>query len=135
MQDMEYQSNDLGKIQIADEVIQVIAGLAASEVEGVVEMSGGGFTDNLLGRKNLSKGVKVSFGDEDKTCIIDLSVVLDFGINIPDVSMQIQEHVKQAVESMTGLDVVQVNVHVSAIALYTDKQKETVEVAVEKRPR
>ncbi|GMA52399.1 alkaline-shock protein [Alicyclobacillus contaminans] len=135
MQDMEFQSNDLGKIQIADEVIQVIAGIAASDVDGVVELSSGGFTENLLGRKHPSRGVKVTFADEDKSCTIDLSVVLGFGVNIPDVSLRIQESVKQAVEGMTGLDVMQVNVHVSAIAFQTDKQKDPVEAVVDKRTR
>jgi uncharacterized alkaline shock family protein YloU len=138
MHDMEFEGNDFGKIQIADEVIQVIAGLAASEVEGVAGMSGsfaGGLTESLLGRKNLAKGVKVTFGEEDKTCVIDLSVVLDFGVNIPEVSIRVQEHVKQTVESMTGLEVVRVNVHVSAIALQHEKSKDAVEIAPERRAR
>jgi uncharacterized alkaline shock family protein YloU len=138
MQDMEYQSTELGKIQIADEVIQIIAGLAAGEITGVVDMSGsfaGGLTESLLGRKNLSKGVKVQFGEEEKTCIIDLSVVLDFGVNIPSVCLKVQEHVKQAVEGMTGLDVLSVNVHVSAIAFQSDKDKEVIEATHDKRFR
>ena len=136
MQDMEFQSTELGRIQIADEVIQVIAGLAASEVDGVVEMSGGfagGITESLLGRKNLHKGVKVTFGEEDKTCEIELSLVLDFGANIPTVSLQVQEHVKQAVESMTGLDVIRVNVQVVAVAIHNEKSKEVGELPPEKR--
>lgn len=136
MHDMDFQSTDLGKIQIADEVIQIIAGLAASEVQGVVDMTGsftGGLTESLLGRKNLSKGVKVQFGEEDKTCIIDLSVVLDFGVNIPTVSTEVQEHVKRAVEGMTGLEVVNVNIHVSAIVFQQPKGKDSVEVVSEKR--
>lgn len=138
MQDMEYQSNDLGKIQIADEVIQVIAGLAASEIAGVADMSGtfaGGITESLLGRKNFSKGVRVNFGEEDKTCSIELSLMLDFGINIPDVCMLVQEHVKQAVESMTGLHVLSINVHVSAVALQSEKTKELPEGQADKKLR
>jgi uncharacterized alkaline shock family protein YloU len=138
MHDMDYQSTDLGKIQIADEVIQIIAGLAASEVDGVVDMTGsfaGGLTESILGRKNLSKGVRVVFGEQDKTCTIDLSVVLDFGVNIPEVSTSVQEHVKRAVEGMTGLEVMNVNVHVSAIAFPPVKGKESVEIVGEKRPR
>lgn len=129
MQDMEFQSNDLGKIQIADEVIQIIAGLAASEVEGVVDMTGsfaGGLTESLLGRKNLSKGVRVEFEDEEKSCSIGLSVVLDFGISIPRTCMQVQEHVKSAVEGMTGLNVTTVNIHVTAIRI-RDEIKELPE--------
>ncbi|MCF8563593.1 Asp23/Gls24 family envelope stress response protein [Alicyclobacillus tolerans] len=138
MQDMEFQSTELGKIQIADEVIQIIAGLAASEIEGVADMTGtfaGGITESILGRRNFSKGVRVQFGEEDKTCLIDLSVVLDFGVKIPEVCMMVQEHVKQAVESMTGLEVVTVNIHVTAVALQSEKGKEIVELPSEKRTR
>jgi len=138
MQDMEYHSSELGKIQIADEVIQVIAGLAASEIAGVADMSGsfaGGLTESLLGRKNFSKGVRVQFGEEDKTCAIDLSVMLEFGVNIPEICMIVQENVKQAVESMTGLHVAAVNVHVSAVAMQTEKVKEPIDVQPEKRLR
>ncbi|RIV23005.1 Asp23/Gls24 family envelope stress response protein [Alicyclobacillaceae bacterium I2511] len=123
----DYPTTDLGKIQIADEVIQIIAGLAAGEITGVTDMSGsfaGGITESLLGRKNLSKGVKVTFGDEGKSCTIDLAIVLDFGVNIPQTCVQIQEHVKQTVEGMTGLEVIAVNVHVSAVAFQSDKAKD-----------
>lgn len=126
MQDMEFQSSDLGKIQIADEVIQIIAGLAASEIEGVVDMTGsfaGGLTESLLGRKNLAKGVRVDFHDEEKACSIDLSLVLDFGINIPQTCMQVQDHVKSAVEGMTGLNVTTVNVHVTAIRVHGETKE------------
>lgn len=136
MQDMEFQATELGKIQIADEVIQIIAGLAATEVVGVADMSGsraGGLTESLLGRKNFAKGVRVNFGEEDKTCNLDLYVVLDFGINIPTVCMNIQEHVKQAIEGMTGLDVTGVNIHVAGVLFETDKGKE--ETAADKRVR
>jgi uncharacterized alkaline shock family protein YloU len=128
MQDMEFHSNELGKIQIADEVIQIIAGLAATEIEGIADMSGsfaGGLTESLLGRKNLSKGVNVEFGEGDRSCAIDLSVVLDFGTNIPEVCLRVQEHVKQAVEGMTGLDVGNVNVHVTGVMFPSEKGKET----------
>jgi len=127
VQDMNFQSNELGKIQIADEVIQIIAGLAATEVEGVADMSGtfaGGLTESLLGRKNLSKGVRVEFSEGDRTCSIDLSVVLQFGVNIPEVSYNIQEHVKRAIEGMTGLDVAAVNVHVTGVLLPNEKGKD-----------
>ncbi|QSO45878.1 Asp23/Gls24 family envelope stress response protein [Alicyclobacillus mengziensis] len=126
MQDMEFQSNDLGKIQIADEVIQIIAGLAASEIDGVVDLTGsfaGGLTESLLGRKNLAKGVRVDFQDEEKACSIGLSLVLDFGINIPQTCIQVQEHVKSAVEGMTGLNVTMVNVHVTAIRVHGENKE------------
>ncbi|MCL6593119.1 MAG: Asp23/Gls24 family envelope stress response protein [Alicyclobacillus sp.] len=138
MHDMEYPATELGKIQIADEVIQIIAGLAACEVDGVVDMSGsfaGGLTESLLGRKNLSKGVKVTFGEGDKSCSLDLSVVIAFGVHIPDLSVAVQEHVKRTVESMTGLAVTAVNVHVAAVALPAEKGKEALELTGERRPR
>lgn len=138
MQDMEYESTELGKIQIADEVIQIIAGLAASEVQGVAGMSGsfaGGLTESLLGRKNMSKGVKVEFTDGDRACTIDLSVVLEFGVNIPDVCLTVQEHVQQAIETMTGLQVSGVHIHVSGVTFHHDKVKEPTDSAVEKKQR
>lgn len=137
MQDMEFQATSMGKIQIADEVLQVIAGLAASEVPGVVGMSGsfaGGLTEQLLGRKNLSKGVKVEFAEEDRACVVDVSVVLDFGVNIPDVCMSVQENVQQAIESMTGLEVKAVHVHVSAVAFNQEKGQDKAKDVTELPP-
>jgi len=136
MQDVDFQTSDLGKIQIADEVIQIIAGLAASEVDGVVDMTGsfaGGLTESLLGRKNLSKGVRVTFEEGEKSCSVGLSLVLDFGVNIPDTCQEVQEHVKRAVEGMTGLDVTGINVHVTAVR-FQSEAKELPE-AGDKRPK
>jgi uncharacterized alkaline shock family protein YloU len=140
MQDMEFQSTEFGKIQIADEVIQIIAGLATSEVLGVAGMSGsfaGGITESILGRKNLSKGVKVVFSEGDKSCAIEVSVVLDFGVSIPEVSLRIQERVKLAIESMTGLDVLSVHVHVVGVTFQADKLREASEMTAipERRSR
>ena len=108
--------NTLGSIRIADEVVEVIAGLAASEVEGVVGMSGGivGDLANMLGRnKNLSKGVKVEVGEHEVA--VDLFIVVEYGVSIPDVALSVQEAVKEAIESMTGLKVVEANVHVQGV--------------------
>ncbi|WP_407308310.1 Asp23/Gls24 family envelope stress response protein [Desulfosporosinus sp. SB140] len=108
--------NSLGSIRIADEVVEVIAGLAASEVEGVVGMSGGlvGDLAHMLGRnKNLSKGVKVEVGEHEVA--VDLFIVVDYGVSIPDVAFKVQEAVKEAIESMTGLKVVEANVHVQGV--------------------
>lgn len=108
--------NSLGSIRIADEVVEVIAGLAASEVEGVVGMSGGlvGDLANMLGRnKNLSKGVKVEVGEHEVA--VDLFIVVEYGVAIPDVALNVQEAVKEAIESMTGLRVVEANVHVQGV--------------------
>ncbi|ATY84403.1 Asp23/Gls24 family envelope stress response protein [Kyrpidia spormannii] len=115
---------ELGSIRIANEVIEVIAGLAAVEVPGVAGMSGGvvGGIAELLGRKNLSKGVKVEVGQ--KQCAVDVSIVAEYGARIPDVAGAIQENVKRAIETMTGLEVVEVNVHVLGVAFRQEEKAE-----------
>lgn len=116
------ERNELGDVRIANEVVAVIAGLAAVEVEGVAGMSGGiaGGIAEMLGRKNLAKGVKVEVGEAQAA--IDLYVVVDFGVRIPDVSWQIQENVKRAIETMTGLEVVEVNVHVQGVHFHQEER-------------
>ncbi|MDW7728842.1 MAG: Asp23/Gls24 family envelope stress response protein [Bacillota bacterium] len=108
-------STELGMVRIADEVVSIIAGLAASEIKGVSSMSGGigGGIAEVLGRRNLSKGVKVDVGAEDAK--IDIFIIVEYGERIPDVSWNIQESVKKAVETMTGLKVTYVNVHVQGV--------------------
>lgn len=114
----------LGSIRIADEVVKVIAGLAAIEVKGVAGMSGGivGGIAEMLGRKNLAKGIKVEVGE--KEAAVDLYVIMDYGIRIPDIAAQIQESVKSAVERMTGLVVVEVNVNVQGVAFASESREE-----------
>ncbi|MTK11222.1 MAG: Asp23/Gls24 family envelope stress response protein [Clostridiaceae bacterium] len=109
---------DMGIVKISDEVVGVIAGLATTEVKGIVGMSAslvGGITQILTGKKNLSKGVKVTVGEN--SAAIDLYVVVEYGIRIPDVALEVQESVRKAVESMTGLDVSAVNVHVQNVMI------------------
>lgn len=104
-----------GSVRIANEVVGVIAGLAAMEVKGVYGMSGGmvdGITE-LLKKKNLSKGVRVEVGE--KEAAIDLSIIVEYGTKIPEVAVAVQENVKRAIESMTGLTVVEVNVHIQGV--------------------
>jgi len=113
---MEKSESALGTIRIADEVVEIIAGLAASQVEGVAGMSGGlvGDIAEMLGRgKNLSKGVKVEVGEEE--AIVNLYLIVDYGVSIPEVSLKVQAAVKEAIESMTGLKVVETNVHVQGV--------------------
>lgn len=119
----EEQTN-LGSIRIADEVVKIIAGLAATEVPGIAGMSGGvvGGITELLGRKSLAKGVKVEVGE--KEAAVDLYVVVDYGIRIPDVSAKIQENVKKAIEAMTGLTVVEVNVNIQGVAFSSEVKDE-----------
>ncbi len=111
----EERRNELGELKIANEVVGIIAGLAATEIKGVAGMSGGiaGGIAELLGRKNLSKGVKVEVGEHETA--VDLFVVVDYGFNIPEVSKEMQENVKRAIEVMTGLDVVEVNIHILGV--------------------
>lgn len=108
----EFERTDLGNIQIAPEVIEIIAGLATIEVEGVAGMSGGfvGGIVELLGRKNLSKGVKVEVGQREAA--VDVSIIVEYGTKIPEVATNIQNNVKRSIEMMTGLQVIEVNVHI-----------------------
>ena len=108
-------ATEMGDIRISEEVIAIIASVAAMEVEGVAGMSGGiaGGIAEILGRKNLSKGVKVEVGE--KEAAIDVYVIIEYGSRIPEVSWNVQEKVKQRVEVMTGLNVVEVNIHIQGI--------------------
>ena len=116
--------SELGAIRIADEVVSIIAGLAATEIDGVSSMSGGiaGGIAEALGRKNLSKGVKVEVGEEETA--VDLYLIVRYGTRIPDVAWSVQENVKKAIESMTGLKVVKVNVHVQGVSFPQQKADE-----------
>lgn len=112
-EEIALQSNS---IKIADDVVAVIAGVAVSEVQGVFEMSGGfagGISEVLSGKKNLAKGIKVEV--DDKTAKIDVNIIVEYGTRIPDVAFEIQNKVKKAVETMTGLSVTEVNVHVQGV--------------------
>ena len=117
-----------GKITFANEVVAIIAALAASEVKGIAGMSGGvveGFAERL-GRKNLTKGVKVEVGNEEAA--VDVYVIVDYGVKIHNVAYEIQDTVKKAIETMTGLRVVEVNVYVQGVAVEKDiKEKEPKE--------
>lgn len=122
------EHNDVGSIRIADEVVGIIAGLAATEVPGVAGMSAGlvGGIAEMLGKKNLAKGVKVEVGEREAA--IDLYVIVEYGVRIPDVALTVQENVKRAIESMTGLDVVEVNVHVQGVGFGQENKDEDIRV-------
>lgn len=115
MEEIENISDDFGTVKISEEVVAIIAGVAATEVPGVAGMSGGiaGGIAEILGRKNLSKGVKVEVGE--KEAAIDLYIIVDFGARIPEVAWDIQDKVKNIVQNMTGLNVVEVNIHVQGV--------------------
>ena len=108
-------------IKISDDVVAVIAGVAVSEVPGVYGMAGGfagGIGEVLSGKKNLSKGIKVEVGEKETK--IDVNIIVEYGTRIPDVAFEIQNRVKKAVETMTGLKVIETNVHVQGVN--TDNQ-------------
>lgn len=122
------EHNDVGSIRIADEVVGIIAGMAATEVDGVAGMSGGlvGGIAEMLGKKNLSKGVKVEVGEREAA--VDLFIIAEYGVRIPDVALRIQENVKRAIESMTGLDVVEVNIHIQGVGFAMEAKDEDIRV-------
>ncbi len=110
-----YEKDKIGEVQIADEVVAIIAGLAATEVEGVDSMAGN-ITNELVGKlgmKNLSKGVKVDVTEDHVS--VDLSLNLKYGYNIPEVGEKVQDRVKSAIENMTGLSVLDVNIKIASV--------------------
>lgn len=121
---VQQEQTGLGSIRIADEVVRIIAGLAATEVPGVAGMSSGivGGIAEMLGRKNLSKGVKVDVGE--KEAAIDIFIVVEYGSKIPEVASQIQQKVKKAVQEMTGLNVVEVNINIQGVTFSGTEAKE-----------
>ena len=124
------ESTDNNEIKIADDVVAVIAGVAVSEVSGVAEMAGGfagGITEVLSGKKNLAKGIKVEVLEKETK--IDVNIIVEYGVRIPDVAFEIQNRVKKAVETMTGLTVAMVNVNVCGIV--KEKQPKTAKNEIE----
>lgn len=119
-----------GTVNIADEVIAVIAGMAAAEVEGVVGMVGKlhGELVELLGMKNLGKGIKVRVNEAEEITL-DLAVIIEADVSVQEVTARIQQKVKSTVENMTGLTVAAVNIKVSGVEVKAKdkKEKKTVE--------
>lgn len=115
-------------VVISEEVVSVIAGIAVSEVSGVVDTAGGfagEISEVLSGKKKLSKGIKVEVGEKETK--IDVNIIVEYGTRIPDVAFEIQNKVKKSVKEMTGLEVVAVNVHVQGVRTLADmdtKEKE-----------
>lgn len=121
------------EIKIADDVVSIIAGKAVSEISGVAGMAGGfagGISEVLSGKKNLSKGIKVDV--EEKEVKIDVNIIVEYGVRIPDVAFEIQNRVKKAVETMTGLNVTSVNVHVQGVNIPEEKEEQKNEEKEEK---
>lgn len=126
MEENTLEGNSQGTVKIASEVVATIANLAAAEVKGIVGMSGsvaGGLAE-MLGRKNMTKGVKVEVIEQ--TVTVDVFAVVEYGVFIGEVAKEVQLKVKQAVETMTGMDCPVVNVHIQGIA-FPQKEKATEE--------
>lgn len=121
-----YKIQDLGgvgEVHIADEVVAIVAGLAATEVEGVASMAGH-ITNELvskLGMKNLSRGVRVTVLEGVVT--VDLNLNIEYGRNVLEVSKKAQEKVKSSIENMTGLEVADVNIRIVSVDMENEKGK------------
>lgn len=127
MADIKPKIQSFGLIQIADDVIAVIAGTAALEAEGVAEMTGnfaGGIIEKL-GKKNFAKGVIINV--EEKKVTVDLSIMVKFNYKIHEVAIEVQKKVKNAIETMTGLSAAAVNVNVVGIDFEKEKIKHSSE--------
>ena len=112
----EQEKKEANGIKISNDVIAVIAGVAVSEVPGVSGMAGGfagGISEVFSGKKNLAKGIKADINENSAK--IDVNIIVEYGSRIPDVAFEIQNRVKKAVESMTGLKVEEVNVNVQGV--------------------
>ena len=115
------ENGNMGQVQIADEVVAIIAGLAATEVEGVASMAGN-ITNELvskLGKKSLSKGIRVKV--EDGVVKVDLTLNIDYGYSVPKTCKKVQEKVKAAIENMTGLEVEKVDIQIANVSISKEK--------------
>ncbi|WP_445670168.1 Asp23/Gls24 family envelope stress response protein [Peribacillus sp. FSL M8-0224] len=128
--EMNDYNSGLGKVEIAPEVIEVIAGIAASEVEGVAHMRGNFATGVVekLGKKNHGKGVKVDLTGE--SIKVELYCVMKFGVSIPKVAQEVQDNIREALLNMTAIDAGEVNIHVVGIAFENAKQETDYEQEV-----
>lgn len=126
------QEKNGGTIKISDEVIATITSVAVSETDGVCNLSGSltGEIAMRFGKKNINKGIKVTTTDDGT--VIDISVTVKYGIRIPDIAWEIQENVKKSVESMSGLNVLKVNIHVVGVE-FEDEKTVTDEKKQEKK--
>ena len=132
----DVQVNETGKVVFAPDVVATIANLAATEVEGVTGL-GGGFADSITGilggKKSLTKGVRVEVGSEEVA--VDMSINVKYGYRIQEVSANVQQEVKKAIELMTGLRVVEVNVFVQSVTFEVEKPEKPEKKKPEEPPR
>jgi len=125
--EMEHENRGLGKVEIAPEVIEVIAGIAASEVDGVAQMRGN-FAAGVVerfGKKIHGKGVKVDLQGEG--IVVDIFCLVHFGVSIPTVAKKIQENIRQALLNMTGLVANEINVHIVGVQFESAKTEQEAE--------
>ncbi len=124
------EDGDVGNVKISVDVVATISSVAASSVNGVAGMYtsfAGGIVEKFGAKKNPSKGVKVEMGES--TVKIDIYIVVDYGVRIPELAWEIQENVKNNVETMTGLNVEKVNIHIEGVNF--DKSDEVMEPSEE----
>lgn len=124
MEEFNNENTEHGNVKISNEVVAIIAGVAANEIDGVVGMSSsftGGISE-MLGMKNLSKGVKVEVNE--KKANIDISITVEYGVKISEIGTKVQKNVKDSVENMTGLEVENVNVNIQDVSFPKDKKGE-----------
>ena len=115
------ENGNMGQVQIADEVVAIIAGLAATEVEGVASMAGN-ITNELvskLGKKRLSKGIRVKV--EDGIVNVNVALNIAYGYSVPKTCKKVQEKVKAAIENMTGLEVEKVDIQIANVSISKEK--------------
>ncbi len=125
--EMEESMTDLGKVEISPEVIEIIASMAASEVEGVASMHSG-FATGVVGkisRKQYGKGVKVELTEEG--ILVDVQLQMKFGVSIPVIAQQVQDNILQTLKTMTALEVSSINIHVAGIVFDQPEKHKTEE--------
>jgi len=129
IENVEMEAVDAGCVSISNDVVAIIASMAAGRIEGVTSMIStisSGFAE-LLGKKNVAKGVKVDV--DENNAVIDLYITVEYGAKIPDVAWNVQSKVKSEVESMTGLNVTDVNIHIEGVSMpKAEKDVEPTEV-------
>lgn len=125
----EEEETEIGNIKISVDVVATIAGIAASQTKGVAGMYSsfaGGIAEMLGAKKNPSKGVKVDMSEDSVK--IDLYIVVEYGVRVPELAWEIQEGVKSSVETMTGLSVDKVNIHIEGVSFASEENENSIAV-------
>ena len=116
------EDGGVSTIKIAEDVVAIIAGMAATEVKGVTSLAGNITNDSIpkKGAKSLSKGVRIEVDEENKVSV-DLALTIGYGYSIPEVAHDVQERVKNGIENMTGMEVTEVNISVGDVEMEEDE--------------